>query len=136
MKMIVGWSSLALALTANAVPEIPDTRINDIAITTLLNGQVVIVFNPIACQQIGPLVCNFFRAHEYGHVTLGHVVRPRHPRQAEFEADCWAAQNAPLPEVQAAYTHFLSNGFMGGWTHGTGLERAQRLVACSQGRLR
>lgn len=136
MRKTLGLSLLVAAATVGAVPEIPDARINDIAITTMLNGQVVIVWNPIVCQQIGPLVCGFFRAHEYGHVNLGHVVRPRHPRQAEFEADCWAAQNAPIHEVRAAHNHFMANGFMGNWSHGTGIERAQRIAACAQGRLR
>lgn len=116
------------------VPEIPDPSINDIAITTMMNGQVVIVFNPIFCQQIGPLVCGFFRAHEYGHVNLGHLILRTHPQQAEFEADCWAARNAPLIEVDAAYRHFLASGFMGGWAHGTGVQRAERLAVCAQGR--
>ncbi|RQP21142.1 hypothetical protein [Piscinibacter terrae] len=135
MKKLIAIVSLELAtLNAWAVPEIPDTRISDIAITTVINGQVAIVFNPIYCQQLGPLVCNFFRAHEYGHVNLGHPIRATHPQQAEFEADCWAARNAPLIQVQAAYQHFMANGFMGDWSHGTGVQRAQRVAACAQGR--
>jgi predicted metal-dependent peptidase len=127
---------LVTSLSAAAVPEIEDASVNDIAITTVLNGQVVIVYNPIYCQQLGLLVCNFFRAHEYGHVNLGHVIRRSHPQRAEFEADCWAAQNAPLQQVQAAYQHFMANGFMGDWAHGTGVQRARRLAACAQGRIR
>lgn len=134
-RLIVG-PLLATALAAKAVPETPDVRVNDIAITTMLNGQVVIAINPIVCQQLGQLVCDFFRAHEYGHAQLGHVVRPRHPQQAEFEADCWAAQNAHLQEVCAAHTHFFSNGFMGSRARGTGFDRARRLAAFSQGRPR
>lgn len=129
---------LALLVVAStnvyAVPEIADPNVNDIAITTILNGQVVIVYNPGYCQQLGPLVCNFFRAHEYGHVNLGHPIMGTHPQLAEFQADCWAARNAPLVQVRAAYQHFLGNGFMGDWAHGTGVQRAQRLAVCAQGR--
>ncbi|NYT47589.1 MAG: hypothetical protein H0A75_08565 [Candidatus Methanofishera endochildressiae] len=53
-----------------AVPEIPDYLINDIAITTVRYGQVVIAYNPNYYESMGFLVRNFFRAHEYGHVNL------------------------------------------------------------------
>lgn len=123
-----------MPLKSIAIPEIPDQNINDIAITTVINGQVLIVYNPIYCQQLGPQVCSFFRAHEFGHVNLGHPIIPIHPQQAEYEADCWAALNAPIDQVQAAYVYFMSNGFMGNWAHGTGIQRAQRIGACAQSR--
>lgn len=72
-----------------------------------------------------------FRAHEYGHVNLGHLIRGTYPSQAEYEADCWAAQNAPLQQVQAAYEHFMNQGYMGNWSHGTGIQRATRLAQCN-----
>jgi hypothetical protein len=96
---------------------------------------MVIIYNPTYCVQLGNLVCNFFRAHEYGHVNMGHPVLGTHPQQAEFEADCWAAKNAPLAEVQAALQHFMASGYMGDWSHGTGVQRAQRIEACAQSRL-
>ncbi len=114
-----------------AVPEIPDYSINDIAITTVFNSQVVIFYNPYYCETLGFLVCNFFRAHEYGHVNLGHLIRRTYPAQAEYEADCWAAQNAPLQQVQAAYEHFMKQGYMGNWSHGTGIQRAERISQCN-----
>ena len=80
---------------------------------------------------MGFLVCNFFRAHEYGHVNLGHLIRGTYPSQAEYEADCWAAQNVPLQQVQAAYEHFMNQGYMGNWSHGTGIQRATRLAQCN-----
>ena len=86
-------------------------------------------------MQLGDLVCSFFRAHEYGHVNMGHPIRGTHPQQAEFEADCWAAKNAPLAEVQAAHQHFMANGQMGNWSHGTGAQRAQRIATCAGSRL-
>lgn len=116
------------------VPEIPDSTINDIAITTYVNGQIVIVWNPVRCNQLGLLVCRFFRAHEYGHVALGHLITGTFPQHAEFQADCYAAANAPLPEVRAAYTYFFNMGYGGNWSHGNGFDRAARLQLCAQNR--
>lgn len=138
MKVIKNWIGTLLLLYSfssfSQVPEIPDTSIGDIAITTVRNGQVVILWNPIICNQVGVLVCRFMRAHEYGHVNLGHIIRGEHPQLFEYEADCYAARNAPLIEVQAAYHHFYNSGFMGSWAHGTGRERAERISMCARGR--
>lgn len=131
MKGIIFLMLLIASFSAKAVPEIPNPNLNDIAIATHINGQVVIVYNPNYCNMLGLLVCNFFRAHEYGHVNLGHVLMGTHPAQAEFEADCWAAKNAPPAQVQAAYYHFMNQGYMGSWAHGTGIQRAQRIAACA-----
>lgn len=133
-KMFCVLAMVWATLSAWAVEEIPDTSVNDIAITTMRNGQIVIIYNPTYCMQLGNLVCNFFRAHEYGHVNLGHPILGTHPQQAEFEADCWAAKNAPLSEVQAAFQHFMASGDMGNWSHGTGIQRAKRIAACAQSR--
>lgn len=131
MKSLIGVIIFSISFWVKAVPEIPDPNLNDIAIATHMNGQVVIVYNPKYCNKLGNLICNFFRAHEYGHVNLGHVIKSTHPSQAEFEADCWAAKNAPYKQVEAAYYHFMSQGFMGSWSHGTGIQRAQRIAACA-----
>lgn len=133
MKKILSALLLGMAFKVFAVPEIPEP-VNDIAITTVRNGEVVILYNPDVCKRLGALVCSFFRAHEYGHVYRGHLITKAHPQQAEFEADCWAAKNAPLAQVQAAYQHFMNEGFMGDWSHGTGHQRAQRLATCAQTR--
>ncbi len=130
MKYILSTFLILISLNAKAVPEIPDPNLSDIALATHINGQIVIVYNPYVCDQMGPLVCGFFRAHEYGHVNLGHILKNTHPAQAEYEADCWAANNAPYPEVEAAYYHFQNQGYMGSWSHGSGFQRAQRLKKC------
>lgn len=135
MKYLIAFSLLLSSFTLKAVPEYPNPNLPNIAITTHHNGHVVIVYNPNYCNQLGPLVCNFFRAHEYGHVNLGHLIRRAHPAQAEYEADCWAAKNAPVQQVRAAYYHFRNRGFMGSWSHGTGLQRAQRVLTCADGRI-
>lgn len=54
------------------VPEIADPNLNDIAmVQPHPQYGAVIIYNPIICQKIGA-ACGFFRAHEYGHVALGH----------------------------------------------------------------
>jgi hypothetical protein len=131
MRYLISIILLALSLNAKAVPEIADQNLSDIALATHINGQLVIIYNPSYCNMLGPLICNFFRAHEYGHINLGHVLMGTHPVQAEFEADCWAAKNAPSQQVQAAYYHFMNQGFMGDWSHGTGIQRAQRIFYCA-----
>ncbi len=130
MKCIIFLGLFFVSFAVKAVPEIPNPNLGDIAIATHINGQVVIVYNPNYCDILGYLVCNFFRAHEYGHVNLDHVLMGTHPAQAEFEADCWAAKNAPPAQVQAAYYHFMNQGYMGSWMHGTGIQRAQRIAVC------
>ena len=114
-----------------AVPEIPNTSINNIAVTTMINGQMVILYNPNICRKVGPLICAMYRAHEYGHVKLGHPIKHTHPVKAEFEADCWAAQNISPQLMKAAYDHFMEQGTTGSWSHGAGYQRAKRMTACA-----
>lgn len=123
--------TMALMVDASAqVPEIPTPGLPDIAVVRATPNGPVIFYNPQLCQQVGPLLCAFYRTHEYGHVALGHAFVPVWPQVAEFQADCWAAQNAPLPVVQAAIQYFLQGG---GSTpvHGPGLARAQRVGRCA-----
>jgi hypothetical protein len=134
MKILLASFLILVASNTLAVPEIRDDNLNDIAFTTVLNGEAVILYNQNYCNSLGQLVCRFFRAHEYGHVNLGHLIQGTYPAQAEYEADCWAAQNAPLLEIKAAYHHFMNQGFMGDWSHGTGIQRANRLAQCAQAR--
>lgn len=122
-----------LFLTSNssiAVPEIPNPNLNDIAMVQYHHQHgAVIIYNPIICQQIG-LACGFFRAHEYGHVSMGHqLMHPGvYPAQREAQADAWAAANATPQEVLAAYHLFLNGGSSSNWTvYGNPQQRAQRL---------
>ena len=125
-------SSLLLSPCATAqVPEIPNPQLNDIARVIPTPNGPVIEYNPIVCQQAGTLICGFFRTHEYGHVVLGHGYRSQWPQQMEAEADCWAAANASAAEVNAAYV-FFQNGGGGTFVHGTGPQRAQRLLMCAR----
>ena len=118
------------------VPEIPNPNLGDIAmVTNDYAGRPIIIFNPIICQQVGSYLCEFYKAHEYGHVNLGHTTFNRKfPQAAEAEADCWAAQRAPLFAVQAAIQWFSSGGGAS-YHHGTGSQRAQRVIACALNRI-
>ena len=114
------------------VPEIPDPSLPDIAMVRMWNGQPVIVYNPTKCQQLGPYLCGFYRAHEYCHIQRAHPIRQMWPQAMEFEADCCAAQNVSNEEFVAAFQWFMSGG---GSTpqHGTGQQRAARIRACRFG---
>ena len=99
----------------------------DIAKVTLnSSGQSQIDFNPAICRRLGPDLCEYFRAHEYGHVNLRHLERGVATRQAEHEADIWAARNASSSAVEAARQYF-EKGRGGSRYHGSAQERAQRL---------
>lgn len=137
MKLIKIPSFMILLLlcpmvnAATGVQEIPNPNLPDIAMVTVDNwGNPVIVYNPILCQQAGPSLCEFYRWHEYGHIMMGHTIIPKWPQAKEFEADCWAAKNAPLHTIQAAYQWFRMGG---GSTpiHGSGQQRAARISTCA-----
>lgn len=112
------------------VPEIPNPALPDIAMVSMTPMGPVIYYNPIYCMQLGYQVCNFYRAHEYGHIALGHALSGNFPQVNEFQADCWAAQNADPSFTLAAFRYFASGG---GSTpiHGTGQQRAARVRACA-----
>lgn len=116
------------------VPEIADPNLPDIAmVTNDAFGRPVIIYNPVICQQAGPALCEFYKAHEYGHVNLGHTMSRQHPATKEAEADCWAARRAPAFAIRAAIQWFQSGGGAS-WHHGSGPQRAQRVIACANAR--
>lgn len=132
---ILRYLSAAALLTISMVsiaqvPEIPDPNFPDIAgVRRNPDGSPFIIYNPLLCSNMGPLLCGFYRTHEYCHIALGHGLRPNWPQKMEAEADCCAAQRASTGEVISAYNWFMAGG---GSTpqHGSGFERAQRLAAC------
>lgn len=114
-----------LAIAEIAVPSLPDIA----AVQMLPNNAHVVLYNPSLCRKAGHALCMFYRYHEYGHLVLKHTQRHDLTRQEkEAEADRWAAQHAPLASVIAAYQYF-SNGRGGSPMHGTGHNRASRMVA-------
>lgn len=133
--LLVGCLSFPLVTQAQVrVPEIADPSLPDIAMVRPdpTHG-AVIIYNPVYCQQIGQ-ACGFFRAHEYGHVALGHHLRhPAHyPAQREAEADCWAAHHAHPYEILAAYQLFMSGHSSHNWQiYGQPQQRAERVRQCA-----
>ena len=114
-----------LAISEIAVPSLPDIA----AVQLLPNREHVLLYNPALCHKAGPVLCEFYHYHEYGHIVLRHTQRRDLSRQEkEAEADRWAAQHAPLPCVIAAYRYF-STGRGGSQLHGTGRSRAARMIA-------
>ncbi|MEL7497193.1 MAG: hypothetical protein AAFN77_06250 [Planctomycetota bacterium] len=89
-------------------------------------GRPYIVMNPRKCRRMGPELCNFFRNHEYAHHQLGHFHRNITVRQAEAEADRWAAMNSSRASVLAAQRYFAS-GRGASRLHGTSQQRLVRV---------
>lgn len=134
IKVIILLFSFFLSFQANAVPEIPNPQLNDIAMVQPhpVYG-AVIFYNPIICQQIGP-ACGFFRAHEYGHVVHHHQLMPpgAYAAAREAEADCWAASNGIPQEILAAYYLFMNGGSSPDFqVYGSPQQRANRVRQCA-----
>ena len=100
--------------------------------TTDRQGRPVVAYNPAACALLGPEMCEFIRAHEYGHIAMGHLYDGTPDRKAEAEADCWAAKHASPAAVRAAANYF-NKGYFGSSIHGSGPQRARRVVGCRSG---
>lgn len=119
--------TIEYSLSWGQVPEIPRRLMGGIArVTTGRNGQPVIYFNPATCRRLGPDVCAFFRAHEHAHIRLNHLNRPISKRQAEAEADFYAARTAS-PAAVAAARQWFQAGHGGSRMHGRSWQRANRL---------
>jgi len=75
-----------------------------------------------------------FRAHEYGHIVLGHLLvdSRQYAFQLEAQADCFAAQHAAPQETLAAWQLFMNGGSSGNWmVYGPPLQRAERVRECA-----
>jgi Zn-dependent protease with chaperone function len=116
--------------------------LSDVAMAAIVDGRPVIYFNPGLLQRLGPLMTEFFFAHEYGHIHDGHTggalaeggeLSLTRQRQ-ELEADCYAAEllGATDPEaVQAALRFFTGMGpYRYDIYHPTGSQRAAKILAC------
>ena len=111
------------------VPEIPVRGLRGIASVQIArNGQQTIRYNPRTCAELGPDLCAFFRSHEHGHVALNHLRNGTPTRQAEIEADRWAARNSSPAAVAAAIEYF-NKGNGGSLRHGSPRARAQRVTS-------
>ena len=118
------------AFTNSAIAQVTQRSsllLRDVGKVTLdASGRSQITYNPAICRRLGPELCEYFRQHEMGHVNLRHLERGVPTRQAEIEADRYAAAKASPAAVAAAKT-FFANGNGGSAAHGTGRQRAARL---------
>lgn len=129
VAVAIGWVTTCEA----QVREVARLALGDVArATTDRRGRPVVAYNPAACARLGPEMCEFVRAHEYGHIALGHLYDGTPGRRAEAEADCWAAKNASPAAVRAASNYF-NRGYFGSRTHGSGPQRARRVAGCRGG---
>ena len=97
----------------------------------------VIFYNPALYQAAGG-AREFVRAHEYGHVLLGHLsdeemlTTERGRARAEAEADCFAARAAGYDAVMAMVHLVLGlPPEPRDAIYGTKPERARRILACA-----
>lgn len=137
------------ALPARAQEPLADVRIiasdtlRDVAVTIRESGRAVILYNPELLARFGPLLKDFFIAHEYGHVAHGHIGGALAPLDArdedrrlkqELDADCYAAAQlgpANRAAVEAAVRLFTRMGpFRYDKLHPTGSQRAAQILAC------
>lgn len=157
--MLVRSSMALLILALGGVPAalraqepLTDVRLlatdtlHDVAVTRRENGRAVIYYNPALIERVGPLLRDFFIAHEYGHVFYDHVggaLAGRDSNEAEIrqrqelEADCYAAARlarTSRASVEAAVQFFTRMGlFSHDRFHPTGSRRAANLLACLPG---
>jgi hypothetical protein len=126
------------------VPEIANDSLPDVALATVDRSDPVIYYNPRLMNRYGPLLGEFFLAHEYGHL-FHHHTRIRSPaasdneytaalRNQELEADCFAAERLGVRHreaIESAIRFFTRLGpFRFDAVHPTGAQRASRLLEC------
>ncbi|AVI50912.1 hypothetical protein C5O00_06880 [Pukyongia salina] len=127
----------------DGITEIASTSINDIAIAKFdSKGNPIIIYNPIIANKLGAEVSAFFRAHEYGHHYLGHVLNQNHPnpnirlwltRNAESEADAYAVRYHismnNINVLKKTYNTFMNQNHPGDRTHLPSRIRAQNIAS-------
>lgn len=130
--MLLGISGVisfpAAQTMAQTVREIAVPGMRGIASVGYRGSDLTIEYNPRTCARLGPDLCSFFRAHEYGHVALRHLQRGTPVRQAEYEADVWAARNSS-PAARAAAVQYFRSGNGGSLKHGSPTSRASRVAS-------
>lgn len=146
MKKLIALALILFILSVQSVSaqvrEIPVKALPDIAMASYDQLGPVIYYNPILCRQVGPIISEFFRAHEYGHHELGHIQREYFEANAynrawvrqkyEKEADCYAAKNLPQRDIETVIIFFIRTQGPNrpDWYHPTGYERAEVLRDC------
>ena len=131
--------TLAYASTRGAaqVPEVAAPDLQDTAMAEMTTSGPVIFYNPALYRAAGE-AREFVRAHEYGHVLLGHLsdedmqTTERGRARAEAEADCFAARASGRDAV-TAMVHLLLTlpPEPRDAIYGTKPERARRILVCA-----
>jgi hypothetical protein len=116
--------------SAQRIREVAVPGMRGIASVGYRGKDLTVEYNPRVCARMGPELCSFFRAHEYGHIALRHLERKTPVRQAEHEADVWAAKNS-TPAARAAAVRYFRSGSGGSLAHGSGVTRANRVATAS-----
>ena len=112
---------------AQMIREIAVPGLRGISSVGYRRGELTVEYNPRTCARLGTDLCSFFRAHEYGHIALGHLERGTPVRQAEYEADVWAARNSS-PSARSAAIRYFRSGKGASIVHGSGQARANRVA--------
>ena len=151
--ILTGVLSLAhVGSVDTSVYEAPDSRVRVVVADTLRDIAVAvwdarhptIYLNPARMQKVGPLLSQFFVAHEYGHLyhhdTRSYAlnadpeVRDRLIQGRELQADCFAAATLGTNDraaVESAVRFFARLGPLRfDREHPTGAQRAAQLLAC------
>jgi hypothetical protein len=143
--MLIGSFVFATALAfASArrpalVPEVAVPELADAAMAEMTATGPVIFYNPAFYRAAGR-ARDFVRAHEYGHVLLGHLeneamlTTDEGQARAEAEADCFAAR--AVGRVASLAMVKLVLGLPAeprDRIYGTKRERARRILACVDG---
>jgi Zn-dependent peptidase ImmA (M78 family) len=121
------------------VPEVDAPDLADTAMAEMTSKGPVILINPALFKAAGPAQ-DFVRAHEYGHVLLGHLeneemlTTDEGHAQAEAEADCFAARVVgPAASAAMAKLVLAQPPEPRDRIYGTKAERAKRILACASG---
>jgi Zn-dependent peptidase ImmA (M78 family) len=91
------------------IREIPIQGLPDIATASYDPQGPVIYYNPLVCQQVGPLATAFFMAHEYGHHFLGHVIQGIINANNPYVQQ-WLTLNAENAADAYAVEYWVTNG--------------------------
>lgn len=156
---VILLSIVSFKVSAQGVPEVPNTMLNDIAMVSWHQGPIpqlgipmyqgpVIIYNPNIVSMAGPYITAFFYAHEYCHIQLDHIRRryfESNPynmawvsQRHESEADSCATQNllnqGNINAVRAAAQWFYGQGYIPQVaSHPPGAARADNIVRTARG---